>query len=563
MSTFRLALAQLNVTVGDLEGNREKIAGAIRLAEAWRADLVVMPELAICGYPPEDLLLKSQFIRENLRMLHSLKPLTRRVSAIVGFVDRDQQGRLYDAAAVLAGGRKVAVYHKQCLPNYGVFDEKRYFTPGDRPLVVSLRGIPVGVMICEDLWQEAPAKALAHAGARIAVNLSASPYHAGKLRERERIFAKRARKNNLAIADCNLVGGQDELVFDGASLMLDATGRRLAHGAPFQEDFLVADLNAMKLGRSRIRRHAVSIGKAASPRPALPWRHTVELNKLEEVYAALCLGLRDYVEKNGFETVVLGLSGGVDSALTAALAVDALGSDRVVGVVMPSRYSSKATQQDARRLAARLGMECLNLPIRSIVVAYQKALQPILGKTHAHSVEVTDQNIQARIRGNFLMALSNKFGWLVLTTGNKSEMATGYTTLYGDMAGGFAVLKDVPKTLVYELARYRNRKGKAIPPSIIRRVPTAELAPRQKDSDSLPPYPVLDRILKAYVEENRSLGELLLNGRLRPALVRRVIEMVDRAEYKRRQGPPGIKITPRAFGKDRRMPITNRYRHES
>ncbi len=558
MPTLRLALAQLNVTVGDLEGNRRRIEEAIHRAEAWRADLVVVPELAICGYPPEDLLLKSSFVQANRRTLVRVAGLVRGLVAIVGFVDRDGQGRLFNAAAVLAGGRHAAVYHKQCLPNYGVFDEKRYFTPGTRPLVLDLDGVRVGLSICEDLWEARPCRVLAKAGCSLVLNLSASPYHAGKLAMRERLFSRRARENRVAIAYCNLVGGQDELVFDGGSLVLDARGRELARATQFCEDLLLIDLPLAGAGQGRRGAEAVRVRQTLVDRPRLSWTSARRLGRVEEVYEALTLGLRDYVQKNGFSTVVLGLSGGVDSALTACLAVDALGCEHVMGVVMPSRFSSQGTQDDARRLARALGIELKEISIEPVFQAYLETLKPFFG---GQPPDLTEQNLQARIRGNLLMALSNKFGWLVVTTGNKSEMATGYTTLYGDMAGGFAVIKDVPKMLVYELARFRNRRGPGapVPESILRRVPTAELAPNQTDQDTLPPYPVLDRILKAYVEEDRSLRNILASNRLNPEVVQRVARMVDRAEYKRRQGPPGIKITPRAFGRDRRMPITNRY----
>jgi len=577
MSALRLALAQLNVTVGDLDANRRLIEEAIRRAQAWRADLVVVPELAVCGYPPEDLLLKPRFVEANAQVLERLTSAARGLAALVGFVERDRQGQLYNAAAVLAGGRRVATYRKQCLPNYGVFDEKRYFLPGASSLLLVVGGVRVGVTVCEDLWEEHPCRALRACGTQLVVNLSASPYHAGKLTERERLFALRARRHQLAIAYCNLVGGQDELVFDGASLVLDARGRELARAAQFREDLLLVDLVPSQMGPARSAPRArrglvqtVAFSRALPERPPLPPRaspagtrprstRAPRLAPVEEVYEALTMGVRDYVRKNGFSTVVLGLSGGVDSALTACLAADALGPSHVVGVVMPSRFSSPATQEDAKRLAGALGIELREIPIEPLVQAYLETLKPSFGDRAA---DVTEQNIQARVRGNLLMALSNKFGWLVLTTGNKSEMATGYTTLYGDMAGGFAVIKDVPKTLVYQLARFRNLRGPGspIPASVLERAPTAELAPHQTDQDTLPPYPVLDRILKAYVEEDRSLHDILEANRLEPETVRRVITMVDRSEYKRRQGPPGIKITPKAFGRDRRMPITNRYR---
>ena len=609
MSTLRLALAQLNVTVGDLEANRRLIEEAIRRARAWLADLVVVPELAVTGYPPEDLLLKSRFVEANLEVMQRLQSAARGIVALVGFVDRDRQGRLSNAAAVLADGRLAATYHKQCLPNYGVFDEQRYFTPGSEPLVLTVGGVRVGVTICEDLWKEHPCLALAAAGAQAVVNLSASPYHAGKLKQRERLFALRARRHQFAIAYCNLVGGQDELVFDGASLVLTARGREVARGAQFREDLVLVDLAPATMGPARrsgaravplssvrcdlaigpppllrFAKQSSGVGPSGvlpraggwdvAPRevgrrgpralpvglhwPPLPTKSSSRLSPVEEVYEALTLGVRDYVRKNGFSTVVLGLSGGVDSALTACIAVDALGSPHVIGVVMPSRFSSSATQEDAKQLARALGIEAQEIPIEPVFQAYLETLKPCFADRPA---DVAEQNLQARIRGSLLMALSNKFGWLVLTTGNKSEMATGYTTLYGDMAGGFAVIKDVPKTLVYRLATFRNRRGPGspIPSSVLSRAPTAELAPNQTDQDTLPPYDALDRILKAYVEEDRSLREILSRNQLEPAAVRRVITMVDHSEYKRRQGPPGIKITPKAFGKDRRMPITNRY----
>jgi len=559
MPTLRLALTQLNVTVGDLEGNRCLIEEAIRRAQAWFADLVVVPELSLVGYPPEDLLLKPRFVEQNLAMLGRLAPFARGLVTLVGFVDRDRAGRLYNAAAVLAHGRHVATYRKRYLPNYGVFDEKRYFTPGTENLLLNVGGVGIGVTICEDLWEVQPTKELAAAGAQLVVNLSASPYHAGKGRARERLFAERARYQHVAVAYCNLVGGQDELVFDGASLVLDARGRLLMHGQQFSGDVVVVDLAADHLGRAgRLRRGAIPIPQRVTKRPALPSVPRTILGQVEEVYEALVLGLRDYVRKNQFSTVVLGISGGVDSALTACLAVDALGPSQVRGVVMPSQYSSTQTQADAREVGKLLGIEMLEIAIHPIVETFLTTLMPMFGDRPA---DVTEQNLQARIRGTLLMALSNKFSWLVLTTGNKSEMATGYTTLYGDMAGGFAVIKDVPKMLVYQLARFRNQRGPGvpIPDRVFTRAPTAELAPHQTDQDTLPPYEVLDRVLKAYVEEDRGFEEILIRNHLDPLTVRKVLQMVDHAEYKRRQGPPGIKITPRAFGKDRRMPMTNRY----
>ena len=545
MASLRLALAQLNVTVGDLEGNRALIEGAIRHAQAWRADVVVSPELAITGYPPEDLLLKPQFVEANRRALDRLVPLTRGLVAIVGFVDRDRQGRLFNAAAVLAHGRHAATYHKRCLPNYGVFDEARYFTPGARSVLVTIGGVRTGLTICEDLWKEWPVTALAQAGARLILNLSASPYHAGKLSERDRLFSRQARAHRLPIAYCNLVGGQDELVFDGGSVVFDGRGRDVARAPQFRDTVLLADVD-------------LAGARELLERPPMLRHRPARLGPIEEVYEALTLGLRDYVRKNGFSSVVLGLSGGVDSALTAALAVDALGAGAVRGIVMPSRFSSAQTQGDARRVGRALGMIVDDIGIDHILTAYARQLAPFF---RGRKPDVAEQNLQARIRGNLLMALSNKFGWLVLTTGNKSEYATGYCTLYGDMAGGFAVIKDVPKTLVYELARFRNRRGPGhpIPVSVLRRAPTAELAPNQRDEDTLPPYPVLDPIVKAYVEEDRSLRDILAANQVPASTVRHVLRLVDRSEYKRRQSPPGIKITPKAFGRDRRMPISNRF----
>ena len=565
MPTLRLALGQLNVTVGDLTGNRQRIAEAIVRAKAWHADIVVVPELALTGYPPEDLLLKPQFVEDNRRALACLKPLTRGIVALVGFVEHDPHGRLSNAAAILANGCHVASYHKQCLPNYGVFDERRYFLPGQRSALLELGGSRVGVTICEDLWDAQPVRALARAGCQLVINLSASPYHAGKLHERQQLFARRARANHVALAYCNLVGGQDELVFDGASLMLDAQGTVLAGGAQFREALVLSDVPLPAASRRRVPRASATkiaiSGVAPRPRPPLlPVRHAA-LGPLEERYAALVLGTRDYVRKNGFDTVALGLSGGIDSALTACLAVDALGAEHVVGVVMPSRFSSQETQDDARRVAQALDMACEAL---SIEPAFEALLATLKRLFEGRPSDVTEQNLQARIRGVLLMALSNKFGWLVLTTGNKSEMATGYCTLYGDMAGGFAVIKDVLKTSVYELARWRNARDGSpgpIPERVFRRAPTAELAPHQTNQDTLPPYPELDAILKAYVEDDRSFQELARQRRADPATVRRVIRMVDQSEYKRRQAPPGVKITPKAFGRDRRMPITNRYGH--
>ena len=560
MTALRIALAQINVTVGDLDGNRRRIEAAIHTAQAQVADVVVLPELAVTGYPPEDLLLKPQFVDANQRALRQLTTHVRGLLALVGFVDQGRRGVLHNAAAALAHGRRLAVYDKQCLPNYGVFDEKRYFLAGVQPLLLDVCGVRIGVTICEDLWEERPGRELARAGAQLLVNLSASPYHAGKVRERERLFSRRARQHNVAVAYCNLVGGQDELVFDGASFVLDRRGRPIGRAALFREEMICVDLEEADLGPRRPRRlsRAARITLPRRSRPPMASTKRPWPQRVEEVYEALTMGLRDYVRKNGFSTVVLGLSGGVDSALTACLAVDALGPAHVRGIVMPSRFSSRATQRDAKILGHTLGIEVHEISIEPVFRAYLHTLAPRFAD---RAVDVTEQNLQARIRGNLLMALSNKFGWLVLTTGNKSEMATGYCTLYGDMAGGFAVIKDVPKMLVYQLARFRNARGLGapIPRSVLRRAPTAELAPHQTDQETLPPYPVLDGILKAYVEEDHSLRTIARRLRAPAGLVRRVLRMVDRSEYKRRQGPPGIKITPKAFGRDRRIPITNQF----
>jgi NAD+ synthase (glutamine-hydrolysing) len=551
MPSLRVALAQTNATVGDLAGNRRRVIDGILRARAWRADVVIFPELTLTGYPPEDLLLKPSFVDDTMAELDALAPAARGVVAVVGFVDR-VGGELFNAASVLADGRRAATYHKQCLPNYGVFDEARYFRPGTRSLILNIGGVRVGVTICEDLWQGQPIAALARAGCSLVLNLSASPYHAGKITDRVTLFGQRARAHNVTLAYCNLVGGQDELVFDGASLVIDPTGRVVAQGAQFRDDLVVADV---ALPAARSADGAVTVGDAAEPPRLKPTRRRLP-GPTEEIYQALVLGTGDYVRKNGFETVVLGLSGGIDSALVACVAVDALGADHVVGVTMPSRFSSDATRADAQRLARALGIRFDTLPIEPVFEPYLAVLAPVFA---GRPVDVAEQNVQARIRGTLMMALSNKFGWLVLTTGNKSELAVGYCTLYGDMAGGFAVIKDVPKTLVYELSRWRNRRAVVIPSSVIDRAPTAELAANQTDQDTLPPYDVLDRILRAYVEQDQGAPQIVAGLGLDPALVRRVVRMVDHSEYKRRQAPPGVKITPKAFGKDRRMPITNRY----
>jgi NAD+ synthase (glutamine-hydrolysing) len=555
---LRLALCQMNATVGDIAGNAARIRDGVDRARAAAADLVLFGELALTGYPPEDLLLREHFLADAQTALAELAADTHGVVAIVGFPEL-ADGRVYNAAAVLADGAIQAIYRKVHLPNYGVFDERRYFQPGVAGATVEVGGQRIGVTVCEDIWLPGPpASEEAADGARLIVNISASPYHAGKGAERERMFARRAREDGVPIAFCGLVGGQDELLFDGHSFVVDHTGETLARAAQFEEDLLLCELDLDA---------PTGTGREATRKPRL----TEPLAPEEaEIYAALALGLRDYVEKNGFSHVILGLSGGIDSALVACLAVDALGHERVSAAIMPSPYSSAATQNDARALAAALGLRTHELEIEPVMDAYTEALHAELA---GHGPDLTEENLQARIRGNLLMALSNKFGWLVLTTGNKSEMSVGYTTLYGDLAGGLAVIKDVPKTLVYRLCEWRNSPGGAtagdaqrrtrvrapIPPSILARAPSAELRHDQRDEDSLPPYELLDRILYGYIELDQGREQLIAEG-LPTSEVDHTIRLVDLAEYKRRQAPPGIKVTTRAFGRDRRMPITNRYR---
>ncbi|MCL5023200.1 MAG: NAD+ synthase [Nitrospirae bacterium] len=574
MKTLRLALAQIDPTVGDLEGNTKKIIGYIRRAEDYSADLVVFPELAVTGYPPEDLLLKPQFIGDNLDALRKIKEEVWDITAIVGFVDRKND--IYNAAAVLHNKNIVDIYHKMFLPNYGVFDEERYFLAGTRYPVYTLGDVALGVNICEDIWYpEGPARVQSFSGAEVIININASPYHVGKADFREKMLATRATDNVVIIAYLNTVGGQDELVFDGHSIVVDERGEIICRGKQFEEDLIIVDLNldSVFMGRlhdprkrrqaataenPRVERIVISREGPLKPRTALPAREAVVLAPNEEIYKALVIGTCDYVTKNGFREAVIGLSGGVDSSLVASIAVDALGKDKVKGLFMPSPYTSAESREDAFALARNLGIELLEVPIVKIYTTYLETLKEDF---EGRAPDSTEENIQARIRGNILMAFSNKFGWLVLTTGNKSEMSVGYATLYGDMAGGFAVIKDVPKTLVYELCAWRNNKeGRAlIPERVLRKEPSAELKRDQKDTDTLPPYEVLDPVLKAYVEEDRSFEEIL-SRECASECVEKVIGMIDRSEYKRRQAPPGIKITRRAFGRDRRFPITNRYR---
>lgn len=576
MKPFRLALAQINCTVGDLTGNVKKIKQYIQRAKTYQADLVAFPELAVTGYPPEDLLLKSLFIEDNLKALNQIVKATTGVTAVVGFVGKNSD--IYNAAAVIHERKLVGVYHKKHLPNYGVFDEYRYFKEGREYPVFLIRGARVGLNICEDIWYpEGPAwYQAAYGGAELIININASPYHIGKWKTREKMLSTRAFDNELYVAYLNLVGGQDELVFDGHSMVFDPSGNLIASGKQFQEDFIVVDLDleaALKtrLHDPRSRREqkdlaeqeklvetvTVSVPGAGKKRRNMPAAQIFKPHPIGEIYDALVLGTGDYVRKNGFKKVVIGLSGGIDSALVAAIAVDALGKENVLGVFMPSEFTLKLSYQDARQLADNLGLKLLEVPITPTYRCYLQHLRKVF---QARKFDVTEENIQARIRGNILMALSNKFGWLVLTTGNKSELACGYATLYGDMAGGFAVLKDIFKTTVYKLARHRNglNNKKLFNESVLKKPPSAELRKNQKDTDTLPPYEILDPILKAYVEEDQSPEEI---GKLgyNPKVISRVIGMVDRSEYKRRQAPPGVKVTTRAFGKDRRLPITNRY----
>ncbi len=561
MPKLRLALAQLNPTVGDVAGNAALAAGSIADARAAGAELVVLPELILSGYPPEDLLLKRHFIDSCRRALEEVAAGVERIVALVGCPIRD--GDLYNGLAVLADGRIAGIYRKVLLPNYGVFDERRYFEPGPGGALIEVNGVRIGLTICEDIWLEgAPTSAEAASGAELIVNASASPYFRGRGIERERqVVAARARESSIPIALCNLVGGQDELVFDGHSVIVDATGSTIARARQFESELVVCDLELdarrPSAAEEPILPLLASLSASAPAGEADPAIHDL-LPQSEEIYAALVLGLGDYARKNGFEHAVLGLSGGIDSALVALLAVDALGAERVTCLIMPSPHSSSATQDDARTIAANLGCEAIELQIAELMGAYERALAERFEGTEPG---IAEENLQARIRGNLVMALSNKFGWLALTTGNKSEMAVGYATLYGDMAGGFAVIKDVPKLLVYELVEARNRRAgrELIPSSVIDRPPSAELRPDQVDSDSLPPYEVLDAALADYVEQDGSRDALIAAG-LDPELADRVAAMVDRAEYKRRQAPPGIKITTKAFGRDRRLPITNRFR---
>ena len=559
---IRIALAQVNPTIGDLSGNAGLVAKYIDLAKGAGADLVAFPEMVITGYPPDDLLLRNSFLRDSRAALESLAASTHGITAVVGCV-HSEGGRLYSAAALLAGGRIRAMYKKHHLPNYGVFDEKRFFTPGDEILLGRLGGATFGLTVCEDLWLEkGPHVACAAAGAGLVININASPYHAGKGRMRYDLLSRRARQNGIAIAYINCVGGADEVIFDGQSCAVAADGSLIARAAQFEEDLLLFDFDpdeapAVPFDEVGEPVAVIDLGSGSAGRSYTPARIAPELGEEAEIYSALRLGVRDYMAKNGFSQALVGISGGIDSALTACIASDAIGAENVLGISNPSEFTGSQSMQDAKQLAQNLGIELVTLPIGR---PHESMRRTLTSEFPGADEGVTDQNLQSRIRGTLWMAVSNLTGRLVLSTGNKSEMAVGYATLYGDMAGGFAVLKDVPKTLVYRLAAWRNSVGEVIPASIIERPPTAELARDQLDTDSLPPYEVLDPILKAYVEENLCVDEIAALGFDRD-LVKRIAGMVDRAEYKRRQSAPGIKITHRAFGRDRRLPITNRYLH--
>ena len=569
MPRIRVALCQLNTVVGDLDGNVAKVLAAYDEAMAAGCDVAAFPELAVTGYPPEDLVLRPGFVADNQAALAEVALHTGRCAAVVGFVDAGRD--LYNAAAVCSGGTVVGTYRKRLLPNYGVFDEQRYFTPGDLtdPLeLYEIAGVRVGVSICEDAWSpDGPVAVQAAGGAELVVNINASPYFAGRLAGRERMLATRAADASCALAYVNQVGGQDELVFDGASMVFDAEGELVARAHQLREELLVVDLDVRPVFRKRLldpRGRAATVALPVVPvsgpveRTPTPPPVAPVLTPVAEVYEALVVGTRDYCHKNGFVDVVLGLSGGIDSSLVACIAADALGPAHVHGVSMPSRYSSEGSRADATALAGALGLDLRTIAIEPAFTAFLDLLAPSFA---GRAPDLTEENLQSRVRGMLLMALSNKFGWLVLTTGNKSEMAVGYSTLYGDSAGGFAVIKDVPKLLVYELCRHVNeRHGRVVvPEDVFTKPPSAELRPDQRDDQSLPPYEVLDRLLEAYVEHDRTAAELVADGH-DEALVRRVARLVDLAEYKRRQSPPGVRVTPKAFGKDRRLPITNRYR---
>ncbi len=572
--TLRIALAQINTTVGDFESNYNKIVNFLNEAAKIGAQIVVFPELAICGYPPEDLVYKKKFLAYNELYLEKVAAISKNIISVVGFVHSEKD--IYNSAAVICDGKIAEIYNKIFLPNYGVFDEERYFSKGNKPLIFTINNeISFSVSICEDIWYpEGPGFQSALDGADVIININASPFHYKKWEMREKLLSVRAQDYNAAIAYCNLVGGQDEIVFDGHSLIVDENGNTVARGRFFEEDLIVYDLNINTIRTKRLldprwRKKQIfppifsSENIAAEitfrNRKKLPVRPVIAPPTLEEeVFKALVLGLKDYCDKNSFKKGLIGLSGGIDSSLAAVIAVEALGRENVSCLFMPSPYTSKESRDDAYRVAKNLNIDLIEIPITNIFQSYLENLSPVFKNLPADTAE---ENLQARIRGNLLMALSNKFGWLVITTGNKSEMSTGYATLYGDMAGGFALLKDVPKTMVYSLSRYYNKiKGQdIIPVSVLEKAPTAELKPDQKDQDTLPPYEILDKIVKSYVEDDLTYEDIIKLG-IDEETVQKVIKFIDKNEYKRRQAPPGVKITPRAFGKDRRMPITNHFR---
>ncbi|OPX34678.1 MAG: NAD+ synthase [Desulfobacteraceae bacterium 4484_190.1] len=576
MRTLRICLAQINTTVGDFSGNTEKILSCIEHARDFGVDIVTFPEMAVTGYPPEDLLLMPRFIKANLDCLEQIIEASSGICVITGFVDKKDD--IYNSAAIIQNRELCGIYHKIYLPNYGVFDEHRYFQAGSEIPVFNLADTVIGINICEDIWYPGgPASTQALIGnAEVIVNISASPYHSEKGYSRKRMLSTRAADNIVIVAFNNLVGGQDELIFDGGSLIFDQKGELISEGKQFEEDFIIADLNLDAVFRQRIhdpRRRKEKLVQSAGKeqiksitlkkgslkrKPPLSKTTPRTLNRIEEIYCALTLGAKDYARKNGFKKVVIGLSGGIDSSIVAAIAVDAIGNENVTGVAMPSPFTSAESKEDALELARNLDIGFISIPIEETIKAYGTILA---SEFKGLSPDVTEENLQARIRGNILMALSNKFGWLVLTTGNKSETSVGYCTLYGDMAGGFAVIKDVLKTVVYELARYRNDKAgkEIIPERVLVKPPSAELRPGQKDIDSLPAYSVLDPVLQAYVEEDKDLEEIRDMG-YEEEIVKEVIRLVNKNEYKRRQSSPGIKITHRALGKDRRLPISNQYR---
>lgn len=530
---MKIAVAQINTIVGDIAGNTKKIIENINIARSNDAELIIFPELTITGYPPEDLLLRKQFVADNLSALKEITNSTKKIAVILGFVNKIKNN-IYNAGAFIFNKKILSIHHKNLLPNYSVFDEKRYFAEGNTCEVVKFKDIKIGINICEDIWHnEGPAQKQIKKNAELIINISASPYYFQKTKDREKILKYLSLKNKISVIYCNLIGGQDELIFDGESIAFDFKGREKMRGNKFKEDLIFLDYNQGNI-------------KSISNKTLLP---------AEEIYKALVLGTKDYCLKNNFKKVCLGLSGGIDSALTACVAVNALGKENVIGVFMPSKITSRESFEDANALAENLNIKFLTVSINETFISYKTMLKNVFKNL---SKDITEENLQARIRGNILMALSNKFNYLVLTTGNKSEMSVGYATLYGDMAGGFAVIKDVPKTLVYKVSRYRNSVSLVIPERIFTKAPTAELRENQKDSDSLPPYEILDPIIHYYVEEDKGCKEIVKLG-FDKEVVKKVIKLIDRSEYKRRQAPPGVKITPKSFGKDRRMPITNKF----